>query len=89
MQRVELDLNYGGRGDDGRGLTVLERGNLRAIEIAGVELRDGLALLLADEDGFEDGSPAWLEIPAVVARDGNRWVALWHEDDRLWVPRDT
>jgi hypothetical protein len=88
MDRVEVDLNYGGRGRDGRGLTVLARGNLRAVEDAGIELRDGMPLLLADQDGFDDGSPAWLEIPAVVERDGDRWVAVWHEDDRRWTPRN-
>jgi hypothetical protein len=88
MVRVEVDLNNGGKGEDGAGITYLTHGNLGAVEAAGIELVAGLEVLLADYDGFDDGSPAWLEVQATVERCGDSWIARWNWDSRRWVPRD-
>jgi hypothetical protein len=53
------------------------------------DLKDGERILLVDHDGFEDGSPAWIEIAAVVGAEDDGWSAVWNWDDRTWVPRDS
>ncbi len=86
MRRLVLDLNWGGRLNDGRGITMLVRGE-RQNGTLPEDLRDGEAVVLADEDGFPDGSPAWIEIPATVVAEDYGWSAVWNWDDRKWVPR--
>ncbi len=56
-RRLVLDLNWGGRLEDGRGITLLVCGERRNGDIPD-DLSDGEAVLLADEDGLPDGSPA-------------------------------
>jgi hypothetical protein len=86
VRRLVLDLNWGGRMDDGRGLTMLVRGDRRNGSIP-EDLTEGEPVLLADEDLFPDGSPAWIEIPATVLAEDDGWSAVWNWDDRTWVPR--
>ena len=57
MRRLVVDLNWGGRTADGRGITYLARGERSNGELP-VDLAQGREVLLADYDGFADGSPA-------------------------------
>jgi hypothetical protein len=84
---LDVDLNWGGRLDDGRGITMLVRGERRNGTVP-EDLKDGEAVLLADYDGFPDGSPAWIEIPAIVTEEDDGWSAVWDWDNRTWVPRE-
>ena len=86
MRRLLVDLNWGGRLDDGRGITMLVRGDRRNGDVP-TDIAEGEAVLLADQDGFPDGSPAWIEIPAEVVREHEGWSAVWNWDARRWVPR--
>ena len=86
MRRLFVDLNWGGRLNDGRGITMLVRGERRNGDLAS-DFAEGDIVLLADEDGFADGSPAWLEIPAEIVREVDGWSAVWNWDARRWVPR--
>jgi hypothetical protein len=82
-----VDLNWGGRLADGRGITMLSRGDRHNGNLPG-DLAEGDRVLLADEDGFPDGSPAWIEIPATVVAEDDGWSAVWNWNDRRWVPRN-
>jgi hypothetical protein len=86
VRRLLVDLNWGGRLDDGRGITMLVRSDRRNGDLPR-DITDGEAVLLADEDEFSDGSPAWIEIPAEVVRQDDGWSAVWNWDARRWVPR--
>ena len=50
------------------------------------DIAEGDEVLLVDEDGFPDGSPAWIEIPAEVVKDDG-WSAIWDWDTGRWTPR--
>jgi hypothetical protein len=50
-------------------------------------LEDGQDVLLADHDAFPDGSPAWIEIPARVAKEDDGWSAVWNWGDAEHRPR--
>ncbi len=76
-----VDLNWGGRLEDGRGITMLMRGERRNRDVPD-DLADGEAVLLADEDGLPDGSPAWIEIPAQVFAEDDGWSAVWNWNQR-------
>jgi hypothetical protein len=80
--RVRADFNYGGRDDAGRGILILAAkqgakdsvselyaGQLKAL---GVDIRVGLELVLWDNDRLDDGTPAYLEVDAVVGYDPTR-----------------
>ena len=86
VRRVVVDLNWGGRFADGRGITYLARGERRNGELP-ADLAPGQEILLADYDGFPDGFPAWIEIPARVLAEDDGWSAIWNRDDRRWVTR--
>jgi hypothetical protein len=86
VRRLIVDLNWGGRRDDGSGITMLVRGDRRNGALPR-DLAKGEAVLLVDEDGFDDGSPAWIEIPAEVVREDDGWSAVWNWDAARWVPR--
>ncbi len=86
MRRLVVDLNWGGRTTDGRGITYLARGERDNGELP-ADFADGEEVLLADYDGFPDGSPAWIEIPAQILAEDDGWSAVWNWDDRRWVPR--
>ena len=86
MRRLCVDLNWGGRLEDGRGITLLVDGDRRNGDLPD-DLAAGETVLLADHDGFPDGSPAWIEIPAEIVRDDDGWSATWSWDARRWVPR--
>ena len=88
VRRLEVDLNWGGRLDDGRGITMLVRGE-RQNGTVPEDLKGGELVVLADHDGFPDGSPAWIEIPATVVKEDDGWSAVWDWDDRSWVARET
>ena len=86
MRRLFVDLNWGGQRDDGRGITMLVRGGRRNRTLP-IDLAEGEAVVLVDEDGFPDGSPVWIEIPAEVVREDDGWSAVWNWDACRWVPR--
>jgi hypothetical protein len=65
---------------------MLVRGDRRNGDLPS-NLAEAEAVLLADEDGFPDGSPAWIEIPAEIVREDDGWSAVWHWEARRWVPR--
>jgi hypothetical protein len=95
--RVRADFNYGGRDDAGRGIVILAvkqgskdslselyAGQLKAL---GVDIREGLELVLWDDDRLDDGTPAYLEVDAVVGYDPRRgWHATYEWDKARWVP---
>jgi hypothetical protein len=81
-----VDLNDGGRLEDGRGITFLVRTDRRNGDIP-EDLEDGNGVLLADYDEFPDGSPAWIEIPARLVKEDDGWSAVWAWDARRWVRR--
>jgi hypothetical protein len=83
--RLLVDLNFGGRLEDGRGITYLVRGDRRNGDLP--DLEDGQDVLLADHDAFPDGSPAWIEIPARVVAEDDGWSAVWRWDDAEHRPR--
>jgi hypothetical protein len=86
VRRLLVDLNYGGRLDDGRGFTALVRGEHRNGDLPD-DPQDGKDVVLADYDAFPDGSPAWIETPARLVREDDGWSAVWHWEARRWVPR--
>jgi hypothetical protein len=86
VRRLLVDVNCGGRLDDGRGITMLVRGDRHNGDLPN-DFAEGEAVLLADKDGLPDGSLAWLEIPAEIVREEDGWSAVWNWDACRWVPR--
>jgi hypothetical protein len=86
VRRLLVDLDWGGRLDDGRGITMLVRGDRCNGDLPS-DLAEGDAVLLADQDAFPDGTPAWIEIPAEIDREDHGWSAIWSWDARQCVPR--
>src|SRR3954468_16435137 len=74
VRRLLVDLNWGGRMTDGRGVTHLALGERRNGELP-ADLAPGHEILLADYD-LPDGSPAWIEIPAQVIAEDDGWSAV-------------
>ena len=86
MHRLVVDLNFGGRLEDGRGITYLVRGDRRHGPLPD-DARDGEEVLLADYEAFDDGAPAWIEIRARLVQEDDDWSAVWDWDARRWRAR--
>lgn len=86
--RIRADFNYGGREGD-TGVVYLGVGTRRDLELAGIELRDGISLTLSDYDGSPD-DPTWLVADGVVSYDESsmRWKFRYPWDERRWESRD-
>jgi hypothetical protein len=87
VRRFDVDLNDGGRLEDGRGITFLVRGDRRNGDTPD-DLQHGEQVVLVDHDSFPDGTPAWIEIPARLVQGDDGWSAVWSWEARRWVPRD-
>lgn len=96
--RIQADFNYGGRNfatDTGIVAMSAKGGPKHELtknydlqfQSLGVEIRDGLELVLWDDDCLDDGTPAHLEVDAVVHFDAKRgWYATYGWQQARWVP---
>jgi hypothetical protein len=63
---------------------------LEEIERFAVELHDGGALVLSDEDGDHAGNPTWMVVTGIARFDKKRqaWRIEYTRNDIRWEPRE-